>query len=64
MPRRQAHGRSTTHAPGRRRKDSEDERLVCPRCGRPDARIIGRSETLPVVYLRCDGCHLPSVAAA
>jgi hypothetical protein len=28
------------------------------------AKIIGRSETVPVVYLRCEGCHLPSVAGA
>jgi len=38
--------------------------VVCPRCGRFSAKIIGRSETLPVVYLRCDGCQLASVAAA
>ena len=28
------------------------------------AKIIGRSELVPVVYLRCDGCHLTSVAGA
>jgi len=28
------------------------------------AKIIGRSEALPVVYLRCDGCQLPSVTGA
>jgi hypothetical protein len=39
------------------------ERIVCPRCGRPDARIIGRSESVAVVYLRCDVCHLASVTA-
>jgi hypothetical protein len=40
------------------------ETVECPRCGRFQARIIGRSETVPVVYLRCDGCHHTSVAAA
>jgi hypothetical protein len=38
--------------------------VLCPRCGRFSAKIIGRSEILPVVYLRCDGCRLASVAAA
>jgi hypothetical protein len=28
------------------------------------AKIIGRSEVIPVLYLRCDGCLLPSVIAA
>jgi hypothetical protein len=36
--------------------------VECPRCGRYMAKIIGRSEVVPVVYLRCDGCHMPSVA--
>ena len=40
------------------------ERIVCPRCGRPEARIIGRSESIPVVYLRCDGCRLASITQA
>jgi hypothetical protein len=38
------------------------EKVECPRCGRSLARIIGRSESVPVVYLRCDGCHQTSVA--
>jgi Zn finger protein HypA/HybF involved in hydrogenase expression len=38
--------------------------VECPRCGRHMARIIGRSEAVPVVYLRCDGCQMPSVARA
>jgi hypothetical protein len=25
------------------------------------AKVIGRSEVMPIVYLRCDGCHMPSV---
>ena len=40
------------------------DRLICPRCGRPDAQIIGRSESFPVVYLRCDECRQASVAPA
>jgi hypothetical protein len=40
------------------------ETVECPRCGRFTARIIGRSETVPVVYLRCDSCHQTSVAGA
>ena len=24
--------------------------IVCPRCGVPSARVIGRSESLPVLY--------------
>ena len=38
--------------------------FLCPRCGRDMAKIIGRSEVIPVLYLRCDGCLLPSVVAA
>ena len=53
-----------TPAPARRVQAPASERVVCPRCGRFDARIIGRSESVPVVYLRCDGCHLASVAGA
>jgi len=36
--------------------------VVCPRCGLPSARIIGRSESLPVVYLRCEECGRTSIA--
>lgn len=50
--------------PVRRPQAPAVDRVVCPRCGRFDARIIGRSESVPVVYLRCDGCHLASVAGA
>jgi hypothetical protein len=35
--------------------------VVCPRCGVPSARVIGRSDSYPVVYLRCDECGKPSV---
>src|SRR4029453_5859624 len=28
--------------------------VVCPRCGMLAARIIGRSESLPVIYLTCE----------
>lgn len=40
------------------------DREVCPRCGRPSAKVIGRSESFPVLYLRCDDCRLTSVAPA
>jgi len=43
---------------------SSSERETCPRCGRSNARLIGRSETFPVLYLRCDDCRLTSVAPA
>jgi hypothetical protein len=52
-----------TSAP-RRVAEPRADTVVCPRCGRFSAKIIGRSEILPVVYLRCDGCQLASVAAA
>ena len=45
-------------------KASSGDREVCPKCGRPNARIIGRSESFPVLYLRCDGCSHTSVAPA
>ena len=35
---------------------------ICPRCGRANARVLGRSESVPVVYLRCDDCGRTSVA--
>jgi len=46
--------------PQRRSSDDRDH-VECPRCGRSQAKVVGRSETVPVVYLRCDGCHLMSV---
>ncbi len=50
-------------APRRPRAHSPD-REVCPKCGRATARLIGRSETYPVLYLRCDDCSHTSVAPA
>lgn len=47
----------------RQRREPREDRVVCPRCGRPDAQIIGRSESVAVVYLRCEACHLTSVTA-
>lgn len=38
--------------------------VVCPKCGRSTARIIGQSESYAVVYLRCEDCHRTSVAPA
>jgi ribosomal protein S27E len=35
--------------------------VLCPRCGVPAARIIGRSESLPVLYLRCSDCQRTSI---
>ncbi len=45
-------------------KTTHEAREVCPRCGRPNAKIIGRSESFPVLYLRCDDCRHMSVAPA
>lgn len=61
--------RNATAAQGRqpRRNSSmkhSADREVCPKCGRPNARLIGRSETFPVLYLRCDDCNHTSVAPA
>jgi hypothetical protein len=36
--------------------------VVCPRCGVPSAQVIGRCESLPIVYLRCDECGRTSVS--
>jgi hypothetical protein len=36
--------------------------IICPRCGVPGAKIIGRSDSLPVLYLRCDDCGRTSVS--
>jgi translation initiation factor 2 beta subunit (eIF-2beta)/eIF-5 len=36
--------------------------IVCPRCGVPNAKIIGRSEALPVLYLKCDDCGRTSIS--
>ena len=38
--------------------------IVCPRCGRSAARIIGQSESFAVLYLRCEDCRQTSVAPA
>ena len=61
--------RDASAGPGRppRRNSSmkhSADREVCPKCGRPNARLIGRSETFPVLYLRCDDCNHTSVAPA
>ena len=45
-------------------KPTSGDREMCPKCGRPNARIVGRSESFPVLYLRCDGCSHTSVAPA
>ena len=52
----------TSPRPVRRRVESRLDAIECPRCGRAAAKVIGRSEIMPVVYLRCDGCRLTSVA--
>jgi uncharacterized Zn finger protein len=35
--------------------------IPCPRCGLAGARVIGRSESHPVVYLKCTECGRVSV---
>jgi hypothetical protein len=54
------HPRTVTRRP----RAASADREVCPKCGRPAARLIGRSETYPVLYLRCDDCSHTSVAPA
>jgi hypothetical protein len=58
-----AERQAATPAP-RRRRALQADREVCPRCGRATARLIGRSESFPVLYLRCDDCAHTSVAPA
>jgi hypothetical protein len=36
--------------------------VVCPRCGVAAAKVIGRSESVPAVYLRCEECGKVSVS--
>jgi uncharacterized OB-fold protein len=45
-------------------KSAWPDREVCPKCGHPTARVFGRSESLPIVYLRCDDCGRTTVARA
>ena len=40
------------------------DRELCTRCGRYSSRVFGRSESLPIVYLRCDACNRTAVAPA
>jgi len=42
-------------------KRTSSSAIVCPRCGIAGARIIGRSDSYPVIYLRCDDCGRTSV---
>jgi hypothetical protein len=51
-------------APRRPVKPAASDREICPKCGRPNARIIGRSESIPVLYLRCDECRHTTIAPA
>ena len=46
----------------RRPGDTNVGLVQCPRCGRSLARVIGQSDVMPVIYLRCDGCQTTSVA--
>ncbi len=64
-PRRRTPERPTApRRSGRADKELMTERELCPKCGRLNARIIGRSESLPVIYLRCDECRHTSIAPA
>jgi hypothetical protein len=40
------------------------QREVCPKCGSPNARSIGRSESFPILYFRCEDCRRTSVGPA
>jgi hypothetical protein len=44
--------------------EARPERVLCPRCDRWMAKVIGRSEVIAIIYLRCDGCQRPSVVSA
>jgi translation initiation factor 2 beta subunit (eIF-2beta)/eIF-5 len=44
------------------RRTSTAVGVACPRCGMLSARIIGRSESLPIIYLQCEDCGKTSVA--
>jgi hypothetical protein len=55
---------SSPQQPRRALAAKGSDREMCPRCGRATARIIGRSESFPVLYLRCDDCQHTSVAPA
>lgn len=37
------------------------QREVCPKCGSPSARVIGRAEAFSILYFRCDECRRTSV---
>ena len=45
-------------------KTPSPQREVCPKCGSPNARIIGRSESFPILYFRCEDCRRTSVGPA
>jgi len=45
-------------------KVAAPQREVCPKCGSPNARIIGRSESFPILYFRCEDCRRTSVGPA
>jgi transposase-like protein len=45
-------------------KIAAPQREVCPKCGSPNARIIGRSESFPILYFRCEDCRRTSVGPA
>lgn len=55
---------ATPDKPRPRKVKLPPTREICPRCGRPSAVIIGRSESHPVIYLRCEECKQTSVAPA
>jgi hypothetical protein len=40
------------------------DRGHCPKCGGLHARVIGRSESRPTLYFKCDRCGCLSVGPA
>ena len=54
--------RPAASSPARLPGEASVELVQCPRCRRSAARVIGQSDVMPVLYLRCDGCHATSVA--
>ncbi len=45
----------------KRQRTKRSSGVVCPQCGLAAAQVIGRNESLPIVYLRCSDCGRTSV---
>jgi len=45
----------------KRPRSKRNPGVVCPQCGLAAAHVIGRNESLPIVYVRCNDCGKTSV---